>query len=213
MPLNIAGLEGLAAAGFDLLGQHRADFPPEYLAWIDACRAMTAGEAFADHAMRTEVYDAIQGVFATYDLLSPRPSPACRSRTRRTATRSGPATVGRRGGRPADRLVPDLSDQLHRPSRGVGPGRAVAHGPAGRHADRRAPLCRSRRPGGQRNVRTAAALDRHLSRRRQGPRLTPQAVARPRQGQIRPTTRCWRRKTQPRLVDAQEKGVLRKPHS
>ncbi len=76
MPLNIAGLEGLAAAGFDLLGQHRADFPPEYLAWIDACRAMTAGEAFADRAMRTEVYDAIQGVFGTYDLLI-TPTVAC----------------------------------------------------------------------------------------------------------------------------------------
>ena len=37
-----AGLEGLAAAGFDLMGEHRADLPPEYLAWIDACRAMTA---------------------------------------------------------------------------------------------------------------------------------------------------------------------------
>ena len=76
MPLNIAGLEGMAAAGFDLLGEHRGDFPPEYLAWIDACKAMTAGEAFRDRAMRTEVYDAIQGVFDTYDLLI-TPTVAC----------------------------------------------------------------------------------------------------------------------------------------
>ena len=76
MPLNIAGLEGLAAAGFDLLGEHRGDFPPEYLAWIDACKAMTAGEAFQDRAMRTEVYDAIQSVFDTYDLLI-TPTVAC----------------------------------------------------------------------------------------------------------------------------------------
>lgn len=76
MPLNIAGLEGLAAAGFDLLGQHRADLPPEYLAWVDACKAMTAGEAFKDRAMRSEVYDAIQGVFGSYDLLI-TPTVAC----------------------------------------------------------------------------------------------------------------------------------------
>ena len=42
MPLNITGLLGMKAAGYDLLGQHRGDFPPEYLCWIDQCMDMTA---------------------------------------------------------------------------------------------------------------------------------------------------------------------------
>ena len=76
MPLNIAGLKGLEAAGYDMLGQHRADLPPEYLAWVDACAGRSALDAFNDQAKRTEVYDAIQGVFASYDLIV-TPTVAC----------------------------------------------------------------------------------------------------------------------------------------
>ena len=76
MPMNIGALDGFAAAGIDLLGEHRADLPPEYLAWVEACRGMTVPQLNADQAMRSEVYDAIQGVFATYDLLL-TPTVAC----------------------------------------------------------------------------------------------------------------------------------------
>jgi amidase/aspartyl-tRNA(Asn)/glutamyl-tRNA(Gln) amidotransferase subunit A len=76
MPLNITGLLGMKAAGFDLLGKHRDDFPPEYLYWIDKCMNMTAVEFFADQAMRTEVYDAVQGAFADCDIIV-TPTLAC----------------------------------------------------------------------------------------------------------------------------------------
>ena len=76
MPLNITGLLGMKAAGYDLLGQHRGDFPPEYLRLIDQCMGMTAVEFFADQAIRTEVYDAIQSAFANCDILV-TPTLAC----------------------------------------------------------------------------------------------------------------------------------------
>lgn len=68
-PLNIAGLDGLAAAGIDIMGQHRFDLPPEYLYWIDAGQNRTTRDVARDQAMRTEVHDALQDVFSRYDLL------------------------------------------------------------------------------------------------------------------------------------------------
>jgi len=76
MPLNVTGLAGMKAAGFDLLGKHRDDFPPEYLRWIDECKDMTAVQFFADQAIRTEIYDAIQSAFEDCDLLV-TPTLAC----------------------------------------------------------------------------------------------------------------------------------------
>ncbi|TFH41819.1 MAG: amidase, partial [Lysobacterales bacterium] len=37
MPLNITGLLGMQGASYDLLGEYRNNFPPEYLRWIDEC--------------------------------------------------------------------------------------------------------------------------------------------------------------------------------
>lgn len=76
MPLNITGLEGMKAFGFDLLGEHRDDFPPEYLYWVDKCRDMKVVDFFADQAMRSEIYDSVQAVFKDYDLLI-TPTLAC----------------------------------------------------------------------------------------------------------------------------------------
>ena len=113
---------------------------------------MTVLEQRADQEIRTEVYDAVQGVFADYDLLvSPDAGRACRSRTAPTATRSGrPRSTASRS--TADRLVPDLPLQLHRPPGGVDPG-GLRRRPAGGHADHGPPLCRRRRARGQRRVR------------------------------------------------------------
>ena len=36
MPLNVQTFEIIKRAGLDLLKDHRDDFPPEYLRWIDA---------------------------------------------------------------------------------------------------------------------------------------------------------------------------------
>lgn len=76
MPLNLGGLEGMKAAGIDLLRDHRDDFPPEYLRWIEVGGKMTAMDHFHDQMVRTEVYDAIQGVLDRYQLLV-SPTLAC----------------------------------------------------------------------------------------------------------------------------------------
>jgi amidase/aspartyl-tRNA(Asn)/glutamyl-tRNA(Gln) amidotransferase subunit A len=69
MPLNLGGLESMKAFGIDLLGDHRGDFPPDYLKWVDFGRTQSAMDVVRDSAIRTEVYDAIQGVLATHELL------------------------------------------------------------------------------------------------------------------------------------------------
>jgi amidase len=68
-PLNIEGLEGLEAQGLDVLGEHRDDFPPEYLRWIDAGHRLSALDVLSDQRMRTQVYDRIQEVLRSHDLL------------------------------------------------------------------------------------------------------------------------------------------------
>lgn len=68
-PLNIAGLEGMKAAGIDLMKDHRDDFPPEYLHWIEVGKKMSAMDLFNDQMIRTEIYDAVQGALSTHELL------------------------------------------------------------------------------------------------------------------------------------------------
>jgi hypothetical protein len=51
------------------MGQHRDDFPPAYLERIDACRTLSAMDVARDQVIRSEVYDAIQGVLATHEIL------------------------------------------------------------------------------------------------------------------------------------------------
>jgi amidase len=69
MPINVEAFENLKAQGIDLLGEHRDDFPPEYLRWIDEGYRLTVPEMARDQQMRTEIYDAIQGVLENHDLL------------------------------------------------------------------------------------------------------------------------------------------------
>jgi amidase len=76
IPLNIEGLEGLKAGGLDLLAEHRADFPPEYLRWIDEGYRLSALDVMRDQQMRTHVYDKIQQVMRSYDFLV-TPTVAC----------------------------------------------------------------------------------------------------------------------------------------
>jgi amidase len=65
MPINITTIEALRAEGYEM----RDDLPPEYLRRLDAGYEVTALDIVRDQAMRTEVFDAIQAVFADYDLL------------------------------------------------------------------------------------------------------------------------------------------------
>jgi amidase/aspartyl-tRNA(Asn)/glutamyl-tRNA(Gln) amidotransferase subunit A len=69
LPLNIEGIEGLKAAGIDLMGEHRGDLPPEYLHWIDKGYRLTALDVMRDQQMRTAVYDQIQQVMRSHQLL------------------------------------------------------------------------------------------------------------------------------------------------
>ena len=69
IPLSNVAFARMKAGGFDLLGDHRDDFPPEFLHWVDKTQDMTVLEQIADQEMRTEIYDALQGVLGTYDIL------------------------------------------------------------------------------------------------------------------------------------------------
>ena len=108
-PLNIWALESMKAFGLDLLRDHRDDFPPEYLrqggttAYILGARRRTR----SGHSQRGVRGDAI-GARANTTSSPRRRSPACPSRTPRTATRWDRAKSMRHRGRSPDRLVPHL---------------------------------------------------------------------------------------------------------
>jgi amidase/aspartyl-tRNA(Asn)/glutamyl-tRNA(Gln) amidotransferase subunit A len=76
MPLNLAAFETFKRQGLDLLKDHRDDFPPQYLEWLDKGSKMSALDLWHDQEIRTEVYDAIQGILDKYDLLI-TPTLAC----------------------------------------------------------------------------------------------------------------------------------------
>jgi amidase/aspartyl-tRNA(Asn)/glutamyl-tRNA(Gln) amidotransferase subunit A len=42
MPLNVQTFEIMKRAGLDLLKDHRDDFPPQYLRWLDVGYQMSA---------------------------------------------------------------------------------------------------------------------------------------------------------------------------
>ena len=69
MPLNIGALESMKAFGIDLMGEHRRDFPPDYLQRVDAGRNLSALHLEVDQAIRSEVYDAIQSALACHEIL------------------------------------------------------------------------------------------------------------------------------------------------
>ena len=57
------------AMGIDLWGEHRDDLPPDYMEWIDAGQVLTAQDVLRDNAVRSEVFHALQAVFADHDVL------------------------------------------------------------------------------------------------------------------------------------------------
>ncbi len=75
-PLNVQFFETFKRNGLDLLGDHRGDFPPELLRWVDEGYAMTTRAWYEDQEMRSEIFDAIQDVMAGYDYLV-TPTLAC----------------------------------------------------------------------------------------------------------------------------------------
>jgi amidase len=76
MPINVATFELFKRQGMDLLGEHRDDFPPEYLRWVDEGYELRTADLMRDEEMRSEIYDAIQGVLDDHELLV-TPTLAC----------------------------------------------------------------------------------------------------------------------------------------
>ena len=75
MPLYLPAFESFEKNGIDLLRDHRQDFPLELLKWVDGFKQSTL-DFYRDQEVRTEIYDAVQGVLNTYDLLV-TPTLAC----------------------------------------------------------------------------------------------------------------------------------------
>ena len=93
MPLNLGALEAVKAAGLDLIKDHRDDFPPEYLRWIAIGERMGLLDLQRDQAIRSEIYDAVQGVFADYDLIVTPTLAAMPVANRSDGNTVGPSTV------------------------------------------------------------------------------------------------------------------------
>lgn len=69
IPNSLLGLEQLKRDGYDLLRDHSDDFPPQFLHWLEIGRRQSVVDLLRDQVVRSEVYAAIQSIFATYDLL------------------------------------------------------------------------------------------------------------------------------------------------
>jgi amidase/aspartyl-tRNA(Asn)/glutamyl-tRNA(Gln) amidotransferase subunit A len=74
--LNVAAFDDFKRTGLDIPGDHPDDLPPEFRTWLELGYGLTLRDFLNDQAARTEVYDAIQGVLNTYDLLV-TPTLAC----------------------------------------------------------------------------------------------------------------------------------------
>ena len=102
MPVGLAAFANFKRQGIDLLKDHRDDFPAEYLEWADRCQDMKVLDFFRDQEIRSEIFNAIQGVFANYDLLV-TPTLACMPVDNATDGNTlGPQTVN---GEAVNRLI------------------------------------------------------------------------------------------------------------
>jgi amidase/aspartyl-tRNA(Asn)/glutamyl-tRNA(Gln) amidotransferase subunit A len=102
LTLTLPALDGLKEGGIDLLGEHRADLPPFYLESLERYEGYGLADLTRDQALRTEVYDAIEGVLAGHDLLV-TPTLACLPvENRDDGDTIGPAEIG---GEPVDPAI------------------------------------------------------------------------------------------------------------
>jgi len=76
MLLNLQAFENMKRDGIDLLGEHRKDFPPQYLEWVEKANRLSGLDFFRSQAIRSEIFNALQGVLTNYDLLV-APTTAC----------------------------------------------------------------------------------------------------------------------------------------
>jgi amidase/aspartyl-tRNA(Asn)/glutamyl-tRNA(Gln) amidotransferase subunit A len=91
--LSIDTMGVLRDRGVDVLVDARESLPAEYLAWIDRAERITRAELSADNRMRTVIFDVIQDIFSSYDLLL-TPTLACLPvRNSRDGNTLGPAQI------------------------------------------------------------------------------------------------------------------------
>ena len=64
-----SAVEGFKADDIDLLGDHREELSPEFAAMLEETRDQTLVAAKRDDHVRSDVFDALQDAFETYDLL------------------------------------------------------------------------------------------------------------------------------------------------
>ncbi|MDJ1650703.1 MULTISPECIES: amidase [Gordonibacter] len=70
--ISISGMESVEAlknSGIDLLKDHADDLPSEFVYWINDTYRRNYVDYNADDVVRTEIYDALQTAFQTYDLI------------------------------------------------------------------------------------------------------------------------------------------------
>jgi amidase len=102
MPLNVGAFETFKSFGVDLLADHRDDFPPEYLGWIERAYAMTVKEQVAAQVVRTEINDKLQAVLDRYDLILSPTLAALPVENGTDGNTLGPAAIN---GEPVERLI------------------------------------------------------------------------------------------------------------
>lgn len=101
-PLSVGAMDTMKAAGIDLLGEHRADLPPEFVHWVERSAAMTIREFTACQMVRTEVNDAIQSVLDRYDFLASPTLAALPVENSDDGNTLGPASIN---GQEVERLI------------------------------------------------------------------------------------------------------------
>lgn len=101
-PLSVNAFETFKAAGVDLLGDHRDDFPPEFLRWLDYSYRATVPEQLQSQIVRTEINDAIQGVLDSHDLILSPTLAALPVKNGSDGNTLGPAEIN---GEPVERLI------------------------------------------------------------------------------------------------------------
>ena len=102
MPLSVGAFETFKAAGLDLLAQHRDDFPPEFLRWLDYSYEATVADQTQSQKVRTEINDAIQGVLDSHDLILSPTLAALPVENGSDGNTLGPAEIN---GQPVERLI------------------------------------------------------------------------------------------------------------
>jgi amidase/aspartyl-tRNA(Asn)/glutamyl-tRNA(Gln) amidotransferase subunit A len=66
---NVSVVESFADSGIDLLDEHRGALPADFVAMVEDAQSMDVVAYKRSEFVRTAVYDAIQSVFADYDVL------------------------------------------------------------------------------------------------------------------------------------------------